>query len=150
MKKNIVKYSCCKSQTNLLFFFGFLVCSEKSFFFFVFFFSGPETFPDLTYIVQMRRRPLFYVFNMILPCFLITIVAFLGFCVPSDSGEKVNIGVTTLLSMTVFLMLVTDSMPPNSESLSLIGKRKANSIFLFFVLSLLFLRYLLLFFDYYC
>jgi hypothetical protein len=47
---------------------------------------GPETFPDLTYIVQMRRRPLFYVFNMILPCFLITTVAFLGFCVPSDSG----------------------------------------------------------------
>jgi hypothetical protein len=85
----------------------------------------------------MRRRPLFYVFNMILPCFLITIVAFLGFCVPSDSGiissfnflisiycksgEKVSIGVTTLLSMTVFLMLVTDSMPPNSESLPIIG-----------------------------
>ncbi|CAF1025375.1 unnamed protein product [Rotaria sp. Silwood1] len=83
--------------------------------------SGPETFPDLTYIVQMRRRPLFYVFNMILPCFLITSVAFLGFCVPSDSGEKVSIGVTTLLSMTVFLMLVTDSMPPNSDSLPLIG-----------------------------
>jgi hypothetical protein len=47
---------------------------------------GVETFPDLTYTVQMRRRPLFYVFNMILPCFLITTVAFLGFCVPSDSG----------------------------------------------------------------
>jgi hypothetical protein len=47
---------------------------------------GPESFPDLTYTVQMRRRPLFYVFNMILPCFLITTVAFLGFCVPSDSG----------------------------------------------------------------
>ncbi|CAF1348277.1 unnamed protein product [Rotaria magnacalcarata] len=92
VKKNIVKYSCC-----------------------------PETFPDLTYVVQMRRRPLFYVFNMILPCFLITTVAFLGFCVPSDSGEKVSIGVTTLLSMTVFLMLVTDSMPPNSDSLPLIG-----------------------------
>lgn len=32
-----------------------------------------------------------------------------------------SIGVTTLLSMTVFLMLVTDSMPPNSDSLPLIG-----------------------------
>lgn len=37
-------------------------------------------------------------------------------------GEKVSIGVTTLLSMTVFLMLVTDSMPPNSDSLPLIGE----------------------------
>ncbi|CAF2799300.1 unnamed protein product [Rotaria sp. Silwood2] len=92
VKKNVVKYSCCE-----------------------------ETFPDLTYTIQMRRRPLFYVFNMMLPCFLITIVAFLGFCVPSDSGEKVSIGVTTLLSMTVFLMLVTESMPPNSDSLPLIA-----------------------------
>ncbi len=100
---------------------------------------GPESVPDLTYTIQMRRRPLFYVFNMILPCFLITIVAFLGFCVPSDSGlfdncflsiniffllllgEKVSICVTTLLSMTVFLMLVAESMPPNSDSLPLIG-----------------------------
>lgn len=42
-------------------------------------------------------------------------------------GEKVSIGVTTLLSMTVFLMLVTDSMPPNSESLPLIGKTEGLS-----------------------
>jgi len=27
---------------------------------------------DITYTVQMRRKPLFYVFNMIMPCFLIT------------------------------------------------------------------------------
>ena len=40
--------------------------------------------------VQMRRKPLFYVFNMILPCLLITLVALLGFYIPSDSGEKVT------------------------------------------------------------
>ena len=28
-------------------------------------------FPDLTYYVVLRRRPLFYVFNLILPCVLI-------------------------------------------------------------------------------
>lgn len=30
-------------------------------------------------------------------------------------------GITTLLSMTVFLMLVAESMPPTSEVLPLIG-----------------------------
>lgn len=60
---------------------------------------GAETFPDLTYTVQMRRRPLFYVFNMMFPCFLITIVAFLGFCVPSDSG---------LLNYDLFYSVQTD------------------------------------------
>jgi len=35
-------------------------------------------FPDITYYVHLRRRPMFYVFNMLLPCFLITLVALLG------------------------------------------------------------------------
>ena len=40
---------------------------------------------------------------------------------PSDSGEKVTMGITTLLSMTVFLMLVAENMPPTSDVLPLIG-----------------------------
>ncbi|KAI0221860.1 Ligand-gated ion channel 4 [Lamellibrachia satsuma] len=83
-----------------------------------------EPYPDVTYTIQMRRKPLFYVFNMILPCLLITLVALLGFYIPSDSGEKVTMGITTLLSMTVFLMLVTESMPPTSDVLPLIGRER--------------------------
>ena len=59
---------------------------------------------------------------MILPSLLITLVSFLGFLIPSDSGEKISLGVSTLLSMTVFLMSISDSMPPNSDSVPLIGK----------------------------
>ena len=35
-------------------------------------------YPEVTYYVHLRRRPMFYVFNMLLPCFLITLVALLG------------------------------------------------------------------------
>ena len=31
----------------------------------------PNKYPDLTYYVLLRRRPMFYVFNLILPCVLI-------------------------------------------------------------------------------
>jgi hypothetical protein len=34
---------------------------------------------------------------------------------------KVTLGITTLLSMTVFLMVIGESMPPTSEKLPLIG-----------------------------
>lgn len=64
-----------------------------------------------------RVRPMFYVFNLILPCVLITGIALLGFYMPADSGEKVTLGITTLLSVTVFLMLVAESMPPTSDTL---------------------------------
>ena len=36
--------------------------------------------------------------------------------------RQVTMGITTLLSMTVFLMLVTESMPPTSNVLPLIGQ----------------------------
>lgn len=31
----------------------------------------PEPYPDITYTIKLRRRPMFYVFNLILPCILI-------------------------------------------------------------------------------
>ena len=31
----------------------------------------PNPFPDITYLIVLRRRPMFYVFNLILPCVLI-------------------------------------------------------------------------------
>ena len=79
-----------------------------------------QPYPEIYYKLVIRRRPLYYVFNMVLPCLLITVVAFLGFFLPPGSSDKVSIGITTLLSLTVFLMLVVESMPAN-EQLPLIG-----------------------------
>lgn len=34
----------------------------------------PEPYPDITYTIKLRRRPMFYVFNLILPCILINCI----------------------------------------------------------------------------
>nr|CAD7454516.1 unnamed protein product [Timema tahoe] len=81
----------------------------------------PEPYPDITYIIRLRRRPMFYVFNLILPCILINGIALLVFYVPSESGEKVTLGISALLSMTVFLMTIRESLPP-TEKTPLISK----------------------------
>ena len=44
------------------------------------------------------------------------------FYVPSESGEKVTLGISALLSMTVFLMTIRESLPP-TEKTPLISKR---------------------------
>jgi nicotinic acetylcholine receptor alpha-7 len=31
----------------------------------------PEPYPDVTYTIVMKRRPIFYIFNLIIPCLLI-------------------------------------------------------------------------------
>lgn len=46
----------------------------------------------------------------------------LGFTLPPDSGEKLTLGVTILLSMTVFLLQLTETLPATSDTVSAIGK----------------------------
>lgn len=90
----------------------------------------PEPYPFVDIYIIITRRPMFYIFNLILPCVLISGVALLGFYMPSDSGEKVTLGITSLLSTTVFLMLVAESMPPTSDALPLIGLYYGATIFI--------------------
>ncbi|XP_066476810.1 neuronal acetylcholine receptor subunit alpha-10 [Tiliqua scincoides] len=80
-----------------------------------------EPYPDITYTLLLKRRASFYIFNLLLPCVMISFLAPLGFYLPADSGEKVSLGVTVLLALTVFQLLVAESMPP-SENVPLIGK----------------------------
>ncbi|XP_077988935.1 neuronal acetylcholine receptor subunit alpha-10-like [Glandiceps talaboti] len=75
----------------------------------------PEPFPDVTYTIHLKRRSLFYVFNIIFPSFLACILVAVGFYLPSDSGERITLCVTSILSQFVFLTIVGDFMPPNSE-----------------------------------
>ncbi|XP_038073410.1 neuronal acetylcholine receptor subunit alpha-10-like [Patiria miniata] len=79
-------------------------------------------YPDVTFTIVMRRRPLFYMFNLLVPCMLISLITVLDFYLPADSGEKVTLGITILLALIVFLLLVAETMPPTSEVVPLIGQ----------------------------
>ena len=52
----------------------------------------PEPYLDITFIIKLRRRTLYYFFNLIVPCVLIASMAVLGFTLPPDSGEKLSLG----------------------------------------------------------
>ena len=49
----------------------------------------PQSFSDVTFYVIIRRKPLYYMFNLILPCLFITATTVLVFYLPAESGEKV-------------------------------------------------------------
>jgi len=81
----------------------------------------PEPYLDITFIIKLRRRTLYYFFNLIVPCVLIASMAVLGFTLPPDSGEKLSLGVTVLLSLTVFQDSVSATMPITSLQIPLLG-----------------------------
>ena len=64
-KRNVEKYDCC-----------------------------PEVYIDITYEIILRRKVLYYVVNMVMPCLLLSLMSMLQFSLPPDAGEKVEIGMS--------------------------------------------------------
>jgi len=54
-----------------------------------------EPIIEIKYRVRLRRRPLYYVIYMILPTTVISFMSLLAFLLPSDSGEKIGLGLFT-------------------------------------------------------
>lgn len=81
-----------------------------------------EPYPSITVHIRIRRRALFYLFNLVIPCGVIALLASLSFFLPSNNGERISLVVTVLLSLTVYMLIVSETMPPTSEVVPLIGK----------------------------
>ncbi|OZC12635.1 Cation transporter family protein [Onchocerca flexuosa] len=81
-----------------------------------------ETYADIMYYLELRRKPLFYTVNLVFPCVGISFLTILVFYLPSHSGEKVTLCISILVALTVFYLLLTEIIPATSISLPLIGK----------------------------
>lgn len=81
----------------------------------------------VSYVLHIRRLSQFYVMNFIIPCALIAVLTLLVFLMPEDTGERMAVGVTILLSLAVFFLMVEEKLPV-SENLPLIGKYYCSTI----------------------
>jgi nicotinic acetylcholine receptor len=88
-----------------------------------FFYAGSEDpFTMWTFKIQLRRRFLFYTVNMIIPLMSHVLLTILVFYLPSSSGEKVSLAVNVLLSLTMFFLMLAETIPPTSLVVPLLGK----------------------------
>ncbi|XP_011379165.1 acetylcholine receptor subunit delta isoform X3 [Pteropus vampyrus] len=77
---------------------------------------------DVTFYLIIRRKPLFYVINILVPCVLISFMINLVFYLPADCGEKTSMAISVLLAQSVFLLLISKRLPATSLAIPLIGK----------------------------
>uniref|UniRef100_A0A8C9AU25 Acetylcholine receptor subunit alpha n=1 Tax=Prolemur simus TaxID=1328070 RepID=A0A8C9AU25_PROSS len=89
----------------------------------VFYSCCPNTpYLDITYHFVMQRLPLYFIVNVIIPCLLFSFLTGLVFYLPTDSGEKMTLSISVLLSLTVFLLVIVELIPSTSSAVPLIGK----------------------------
>ncbi|CAG9540010.1 unnamed protein product [Cercopithifilaria johnstoni] len=80
-----------------------------------------EPYPDITFYIHIRRKTLYYLYNIVFPCLMMSILTLLVFILPSDSNEKITLGITVLLAFSVFMLAIAEKMPETSDSIPLIG-----------------------------
>nr|CAD2137217.1 unnamed protein product [Meloidogyne enterolobii] len=80
---------------------------------------GPETYVDITYYLELRRKTLFFTCNLIVPCFLISFLTTFVFYLPD---HKITFSISILVTLTVFFLVLIDLMPPTSLEVPMFGQ----------------------------
>jgi hypothetical protein len=70
--------------------------------------------------LKFERRPLFILLNILLPIIVIALLTPTVFILPKKSGERVGFAITMLLALSVYMTIVSDHLPQNSEPMPLI------------------------------
>ena len=81
-------------------------------------------YPELHFVLYFQRKSLYYIMNIVLPSCMLSILVLTVFKLPPESGEKMSMGVTLLLSYSVFLLMVSDNVPNTSQAVPLIGQKR--------------------------
>lgn len=82
----------------------------------------PEPYPDVTFSLYLRRKPGFFLYNIIIPCLVITSLAVLTFVLPPEIGERVTLVIESFLALSFVVLMVSDSVPVTSDNSPLITK----------------------------
>ena len=80
------------------------------------------TYPIYTVTMELQRKPSFYVIILMVPSILVSLISVIGFLLPSESGEKVSLQLTALLSYSLVFLVIVDIIPPVGGNFPLIGK----------------------------
>ncbi|KAK7174168.1 hypothetical protein R3I93_001378 [Phoxinus phoxinus] len=76
---------------------------------------------QLIYQITIKRRPLLYLVNFMLPIFFFLVLDVTSFFIDTSGSDKLSFKVTLLLSISVMLLILNDTLPSTADKIPLIG-----------------------------
>ncbi|ELT96205.1 hypothetical protein CAPTEDRAFT_209716 [Capitella teleta] len=77
--------------------------------------------PRLIFTLHMERLPAYYLWSILLPCVLLTILTSSIYWLPLESGERISLGITVMLSYFLTLLVLDGYLPVTSLDQPLLG-----------------------------
>lgn len=68
----------------------------------------------ISYHLTLKRRPVFFIVNMMVPVILLGMLNSLCFVLPIDSGERVGFATNVFLTFAVYLTILSSELPVSS------------------------------------
>ena len=75
----------------------------------------PEPYPDIKFHYVITRYSGYYDLNIVLPTFATASLVLLTLLVPWSSGERISFATTVMLSIIVFLLILSDNLPKSDQ-----------------------------------
>ncbi|XP_070541271.1 neuronal acetylcholine receptor subunit non-alpha-2-like [Ptychodera flava] len=72
------------------------------------------------FTLHLKRKPLYYIVNIISPSIVLAVLTLFVFFVPCDAGEKLSFSVSIVIATSLYSVIVSDIMPVTSESVPFI------------------------------
>ncbi|KAJ8026590.1 Neuronal acetylcholine receptor subunit alpha-7 [Holothuria leucospilota] len=78
-------------------------------------------FSTPTFCFVLQRDPRYYVSTIIIPSTVMCLLALATFLAPPDCGERLSLGISMVLGLTVFQLLIADSLPTSSKQIPILS-----------------------------
>ena len=77
-------------------------------------------YQDVKYFLILQRNSTQYLWNLIYTCMILCFLCIFSFCVPVDSGERLSLSLSILVSLSVYQLLASDMIPIGTKSTPII------------------------------
>ncbi|KAL4224137.1 Cullin-3 [Mactra antiquata] len=82
--------------------------------------ENAESYSRIRFEFVIRRRWLYPAISMLLPVVVTSGLNCLVFILPVESGERITLNISVFLTLAVFLTIINDSLPKNSNGVSIL------------------------------